>query len=183
MTIQIPEDNRILYFERDRDAFRFLSHFHPAAIELDGFVWPSAEHAYQSHKSLDRDYVQAIREAESPGKAKRLASYPAKRSWFIQHDKKPRPDWNDVKLDIMRRIDLAKFTQNDDLRELLLATGDAQLVEDSQSEPFWGIGKDGKGSNWAGRVLMEIREKLRRTRSHGFGTPLNNATTRQIMVP
>jgi ribA/ribD-fused uncharacterized protein len=162
MELVIPPDNRILYFARDRENFGFLSHFHPAAVELDGFVWPSAEHAYQSHKSLNRDYVRAIREAGSPGKAKRLASYPASRSWFAQHDAKPRPDWNDVKADIMRRVDLAKFSQNDDLRQLLLATGDAELVEDSTSESFWGIGQDGSGPNWAGQILMEVRDQLRR---------------------
>ena len=45
---------------------------------------------------------------------------------------------------------------------LLLATGDAELVEDSPGEPFWGIGPDGAGLNWAGRVLMEVRTQLRR---------------------
>jgi N-glycosidase YbiA len=57
----------------------------------------------------------------------------------------------------MRRVDLAKFTQHADLAELLRATGDAELVEDSPSEPYWGIGPDGQGSNWAGRVLMKVR--------------------------
>ena len=39
---------------------------------------------------------------------------------------------------------------------------DAELVEDSPFEPFWGIGPDGRGLNWAGRVLMEVRALLRR---------------------
>jgi ribA/ribD-fused uncharacterized protein len=65
----------------------------------------------------------------------------------------------------MRRVDLAKFSQHADLAELLRATGDAELVEDSPSEPYWGIGPDGQGSNWAGRVLAEVREKLRGARS------------------
>jgi predicted NAD-dependent protein-ADP-ribosyltransferase YbiA (DUF1768 family) len=49
-----------------------------------------------------------------------------------------------------------------ELAQLLLDTGQAELVEDSLSEPFWGIGPDGSGSNWAGRVLMEIREEMKR---------------------
>jgi len=60
----------------------------------------------------------------------------------------------------MRRADLAKFTQNRDLARLLIATGEAELIEDSASEPFWGLGPDGGGPNWAGRVLMEVREAL-----------------------
>jgi ribA/ribD-fused uncharacterized protein len=63
----------------------------------------------------------------------------------------------------MRRADLAKFVQNPDLAELLLATGDAGLIEDSPSEPYWGIGPDGNGLNWAGRVLMEVRKILSET--------------------
>ncbi|HLF28334.1 MAG TPA: NADAR domain-containing protein [Anaerolineae bacterium] len=47
------------------------------------------------------------------------------------------------------------------MAELLLATGDAELVEDSPAEPYWGIGPDGQGLTWAGRVLMEVREQLR----------------------
>jgi N-glycosidase YbiA len=46
----VPDDNRILYFTRDREAFRFLSHFWPAAIELDGATWPTVEHYYQTQK-------------------------------------------------------------------------------------------------------------------------------------
>ena len=46
-------------------------------------------------------------------------------------------------------------------RRKLLATGAAELVEDSPFEPFWGTGRDGQGANWAGRVLMEIRARLR----------------------
>jgi len=65
-----------------------------------------------------------------------------------------------VKLDIMRRADLAKFTQNPALAQQLLATGRAELIEDSPFEPFWGIGHDGAGENWAGRVLMEVRVLL-----------------------
>jgi ribA/ribD-fused uncharacterized protein len=60
----------------------------------------------------------------------------------------------------MRRADLANFTQHADLAALLLPTGDAELVEDSPSESFWGTGPDGQGINWAGRVPMEIRARL-----------------------
>ena len=61
---------------------------------------------------------------------------------------------------MVRQGDLAKFSQHEVLLKLLLATGDAELVEDSESEPFWGVGHDGQGFNWAGRILMEVRAKL-----------------------
>lgn len=165
--IVVPADNRILYFGRDRSRFRFLSHFHPSPIVIDEEEWPTVEHYYQAQKSADPEYRTAIRAAVSPGLAKRLAAPPSaprrisRDSWFRRHGQQPRHDWHDVKLDLMRRADHAKFTQNVDLGMLLLATGDAELVEDSPGEPFWGIGPDGAGLNWAGRVLMEVRTQLR----------------------
>jgi ribA/ribD-fused uncharacterized protein len=163
----VPIDGRILYFSRDRGAFGFLSHFHPSPIALDGGIWPTVEHFYQAQKSDHPDYRAAVRVAETPGLAKRLAAQPtaprrlAQKSWFRKNGIMPRADWHDVKLDIMRRADYAKFSQHPDLAALLLATGDAQLTEDSPSEPFWGTGPDGEGQNWAGRVIMEVRHQLR----------------------
>ena len=162
----LPSDGRILYFGRDREAFGFLSHFHPAPIWLDDEIWPTVEHYYQAQKSADSAYRQAIREAVTPGAAKRLAAPPdapkpaSQKSWFRLQGAQPRADWSEVKLDLMRKGDWAKFSQNRQLAERLLATGQAKLIEDSSSEPFWGTGRDGLGLNWAGRVLMEVRACL-----------------------
>jgi len=159
-------DGRILYFARDRAQFGFLSHFHPSPIDLDGEVWPTVEHYYQAQKSFNPAYRAAIRAAATPGLAKRLAANPGqqgsagRKSWFVGAGENPRPDWGDAKLDIMRRADFAKFTQHPGLGEKLLATGTAELIEDSPYEPFWGIGREGAGANWAGRVLMEVRTLL-----------------------
>ena len=113
--------------------------------------------------NIARKNWQAIRNAVSPGRAKRLAAPPGQprrvsaQSWFRRNKCEPRPDWHEVKLEIMRRAVRAKFMQNADLAEMLRATGTTELVEDSSSEPFWGFGPDGQGSNWLGRVLMEVR--------------------------
>jgi N-glycosidase YbiA len=171
----IPSDRRILYFHRDHEAFGFLSHFHPSPIELDGESWPTVEHYFQCHKSLDSDYRRAIREASTPAEAKRLANFwtrpgtpPARiltKSWFHRNNATPRADWLEVKRDVMRRADLAKFLQNPDLCESLRSTEDAELIEDSPFEPFWGIGPDGTGQNWVGRIVMEVRDTLLRLSS------------------
>lgn len=162
----IPADRHILYFGRDRATFGFLSHFWPAPIAIDGEVWPTVEHYYQAQKSADPGYRDAIRQAATPGVAKRLAAPPDTRrrscrhSWFLANRAVPRQDWFEVKLDIMRRADTAKFTQHPELTAALLATADAELIEDSPFDPYWGVGRDGQGLNWAGRVLMEVRQKL-----------------------
>ena len=76
--------------------------------------------------------------------------------------KKPlRKDWESVKDQIMRKAVLAKFTQHDDLQEVLLSTGDAKLVEHTTNDSYWGDGGDGSGKNMLGRILMEVREQLR----------------------
>ena len=66
----------------------------------------------------------------------------------------------------------AKFSQNPDMKEQLLATGDTIMVEASPMDKIWGIGRKAsdplarkiaqwKGLNLLGRVLMQVRETLR----------------------
>ena len=61
----------------------------------------------------------------------------------------------------MREVVLAKFTQHEDLRMLLLATGEAKLIEHTANDDYWGDGGDGKGRNMLGQILMELRAQLR----------------------
>lgn len=61
----------------------------------------------------------------------------------------------------MRQAVRAKFTQHDDIRAILLATGDAKLVEHTDNDAYWGDGGDGSGKNLLGQILMEVRDELR----------------------
>lgn len=167
-SLVIPTDGRILFFKRDRAMFEFLSNFHDAPIEIDGEVWRSTEFYYQAQKSFDGEYRDAIRNATSPAHAKALATDPArsararKRSWFTGREEKMRSDWHEAKYEIMVAAVRAKFGQNADLTAMLLATSDAEVVEDSKYDNYWGIGRDGTGSNTLGKILMQVREELRR---------------------
>lgn len=157
-----------MFYNRNRKDFGFLSNFHPSPIEIDGIVYPDVEHYYQAQKSTDPDYRLAVMSASTPGKAKRLADSRvghlriAKQSWFRKRPELLRPDWNEVKLSVMRLALIAKFTQNRDLKQMLLMTGEAVLIEDSKSDLFWGWDKDGNGQNNLGKLLMEIRTELNR---------------------
>jgi hypothetical protein len=75
-----------------------------------------------------------------------------------------RSDWSKIKFDRMRQVLRAKFTQHMDLRDLLLSTGDARLVEsatvDNPVNRLWGE-VNGSGKNMLGVMLMELREQLR----------------------
>jgi len=73
-----------------------------------------------------------------------------------------REDWEWVKDQIMREAVLAKFRQHADLQTLLLSTGDAEIIEHTKNDAYWGDGGDGSGLNMLGRILMETRDQLRK---------------------
>jgi ribA/ribD-fused uncharacterized protein len=66
-----------------------------------------------------------------------------------------------VKVSVMREALVAKFEQHPELRELLLATGEAKLVEHTERDDYWGADGDGSGRNMLGQLLMEVRRRLR----------------------
>lgn len=72
-----------------------------------------------------------------------------------------------MNIGVMERVVEAKFRHHEDLREMLLATGDRELIEDSPVDSFWGCGADRQGRNELGKCLMRVREKLREERLHG----------------
>jgi ribA/ribD-fused uncharacterized protein len=61
----------------------------------------------------------------------------------------------------MRHAVKAKFLQHEDLRTLLLSTGEAKIVEHTGNDDYWGDGGDGSGKNMLGRILMQVRQELR----------------------
>jgi ribA/ribD-fused uncharacterized protein len=81
--------------------------------------------------------------------------------WGRDRKRKLRRDWESVKVNVMREAVLAKFTQHRDLRELLMSTGDATIVEHTDHDDYWGDGGDGRGKNMLGRILLDVRRALR----------------------
>jgi N-glycosidase YbiA len=129
-----------------------FSNFAPYPISLLGKTWPTSEHYFQAQKFPDTEHAEAIRRTPSPMIAARMG----------RDRKKPlRKDWEAVKDRIMYEAVLAKFTQHPELREALLATGDAELVEHTTNDRYWGDGGDGTGQNKLGAILMQVREELR----------------------
>ena len=119
-------------------------------IELGNVEYPSSEHAYQAAKTKDKKMRRKIACKATAWEAKRLGQ-----------QVKLREDWEERKVEIMYRILHAKFNQHDDLKEKLLATGDAELIEgNTWGDTFWGI-CDGKGENKLGKLLMLLREEIR----------------------
>jgi ribA/ribD-fused uncharacterized protein len=131
--------------------YRFLSNFYPCQVELDGVIYSSVEHAYQAAKTLNMEerkpfhQTPAISAAESKKLGRKLTL---------------RPDWDDVKLQVMEDLLLQKFAAPK-LREKLLQTGDQLLVEGNYwGDTFWGVDHKKGGLNHLGQLLMKIRKKL-----------------------
>ena len=141
----------IVEFDGD---YAFLSNFYPSTIYHDGITYPTNEHFFQAMKTLDIDERKAIAAAETPGLAKRMG-----------RNVKLRPDWEKIKVDVMRLGLILKFTDAE-LAEKLIATGDEELVEGNWwHDNTWGnchcteCSRKG-GRNLLGMLLMEVRKEL-----------------------
>jgi ribA/ribD-fused uncharacterized protein len=134
------------------EPFGEFSNFARFPISLRGKTWPTSEHFFQAQKFAGTPREEKVRQAKSPGEAARLGRDRAHRL---------RTDWESAKDDVMREAVRAKFSQHDELRALLLSTGDEALVEHTENDSYWGDGGDGSGKNMLGRILMEVREELR----------------------
>lgn len=140
----------------------FLSNFYQRNVYYNGYVFKTAEHAYQASKCVDMVERQQILFADTAGKAKRLGQ-----------KCKVHPNWNEIKVETMYSILIAKFADVE-LRELLLNTEDAELIEiNAWDDTFWGICK-GKGENWLGRNLMKVREHYKSFNNYTSGNPMNS---------
>lgn len=130
------------------EANRFLSNFWPARVTYGGVTFDSVENAYQAAKCADAAEMAAFMPL-TPKEAKERGSTVALR-----------PDWFDIRIDVMRGLLMQKFN-HPDLRMQLLATGDALLVEDNDwGDQFWGV-CEGIGENNLGKLLMAVRSHLR----------------------
>ena len=141
---------RLLRVNRFEGEFEFLSNFSPHKVVVFDRIWPTAEHAFQGMKTVDRVERARICRAPTPGKAKRMGG-----------DVELRPDWEQIKLEIMRSVLRAKFMQDAGLMRSLLDTGGAELVEGNHwNDTFWGVCR-GRGSNHLGKLLMELRAEVK----------------------
>ena len=138
-----------------RGDYDFLSNFYPSAVEMDGAIYPTVEHAFQAAKTHDVAQRSALQNAKTPSGAKQMG-----------RRIKRRADWFDVSLVIMESLVRQKFTKYLDLRTKLLSTNDSHLIEgNTWRDKFYGAVWDSKKSEWVGenhlgRILMKIRAEL-----------------------
>ena len=156
MNHKLDTDHQVFFYEQD---FYVLSNFSAFRVQWKGIDFDTSEHAY--HWEKFRDQPHAWNSVGSIAEQVRLAPS-AHAAFKLAEICKPhrRPDWDDVKVEIMRGILKAKVDQHEYVRRKLLETGTRELVEDSWRDDFWGWGPNKDGKNMLGRIWMEIRDEL-----------------------
>ena len=127
-----------------------LSNFSPPGFEANGKYWPTVEHYFQAQKFSSEEGQEKIRRALTPQQARELGQ---SRTFTL------RPDWDDMREEIMLSALRLKFAQPS-AREVLISTGERMLVESSPFDYFWASGQDGSGLNRLGILLMQVRQEL-----------------------
>lgn len=149
--------DEIRFYRASEKPYGAFSNLHRRPIEFEGLVFATSEHAYQAGKARKPEVRDWVLSAPSPALVAMAAH--GLYYWDIA------PGWSRTKFDRMRGVLRAKFTQHEDLRNLLLGTGDARLVEsatvDNEVNRLWGE-VNGEGRNMLGTLLMELREELRK---------------------
>jgi N-glycosidase YbiA len=154
-----------IYFYKVNAPYGCFSNFSPHPILLstaaEGLVsnqWATVEHYYQAHKFHGTEFehlMTQIQAAPTP----ELAAKIGRSCQDCYH-----PDWDLRKCEIMYRAVWQKFSCHLDIQQVLLATSDAEIVEDSPVDYFWGCGTDRTGQNHLGQILMRVRAELQARR-------------------
>ncbi len=149
-------ENEIRFYRASEKPYGAFSNLYRRPVDFDGETFATSEHAYQAGKARKREVRDWVLSAPSPALVAMAAH--GLYYWDIA------PGWSRMKFDRMRGVLRAKFTQHDDLKDLLLSTGDARIVEsatvDNEVNRLWGE-VNGEGRNMLGQLLMELRKSLR----------------------
>ncbi|KAF7357336.1 DUF1768 domain-containing protein [Mycena sanguinolenta] len=149
-----PRRARVLFYHKTDPHYGFTN-FSPHPVYYNNKRYPTSEHLFQSfkfqlHRPRLAEHIRTCSERPSVAfsEARRFQS-------------EVRSDWKIVNIQMMDRALWYKFTQHESLKKELLATDDAELVENSDKDAFWGVGADRRGRNELGKALERLRTKLR----------------------
>jgi len=149
--------NQPLYFYNKDEPYYEFTNFAPYEVKIGQTVWPTSEHYFQAMKfrNSSTDLMEQIRQNPNPRDA-----FETSRKFQRYVD----PKWSEVKDGFMMQVVTEKFKQHPELQEMLLRTGDRELVEHTALDKYWGDGGDGQGKNKLGRLLVIVRDQLRKER-------------------
>jgi ribA/ribD-fused uncharacterized protein len=157
--------NQILFYKL-KEYYGAFGNFSKYTVQYKNLVAPTSEHMFQALKFYPHnpELVQKVLEQPTPKDAANMGrdrSLPLRKDWEQPIENSPHPDVVLTKDLVMLDVVMDKFTRHDDLKSLLLSTGNATIVEDSPIDWYWGWGKDHTGQNKLGKILMIVREILK----------------------
>jgi len=131
--------------------WHYLSPFSAHEVTIDGVTYKTAEHAYQALRMLP-EVQSSVAESPSPLDAWRIAQR-------YKDEGKLNPSKD--KDELMEKVFRAKLEQHSDIKEILLESGDRELLKVYDTDYYWGIGADGSGENKMGKLWMKLRDELK----------------------
>jgi len=146
-------ETKKIFFYKIKDQYGEFSNFSNHPIILKGKAWATTEAYFQAQKYAGTEHEEAVRLTAGPRAA---AVMGRDRSLPL------RKDWESVKESIMKEALLAKIDQYPKIKDLLISTGDAEIVEHTENDNYWADGGDGSGKNRLGVIWMMIREELKK---------------------
>lgn len=174
----------ILFF-RPNEAFGVFSNFSRTSVKVFDRTWSTSEHAYQAMKFWDQpalvDHVHVLPTSRAAADFGRDPANVISLLWEqgatqappflratprymysapVDDGRSVAPAVERVKDLVMFAVTFAKFAPPR-LRDVLLSTGEAPIIEASPIDDYWGWGPDRKGINRLGRILMAVRAALR----------------------
>tara|TARA_B100001964_G_C13997295_1_gene493344 strand:+ start:259 stop:741 length:483 start_codon:yes stop_codon:yes gene_type:complete len=157
---------KVIYFYGHIEHYTYacFSNFYPSQFtDVDNIIYHCSEQYLMAYKAFimnDLNTMEKIMQTYNPYQCKKLGRQV--KNWNQEL-------WDQNKCDIMFDALYYKFSQNDDIRQKLLSTGNSTLAEASPRDRIWGIGlnisdaqsgKDWRGQNLLGKTLMRVRENL-----------------------
>ena len=173
-------DDSIFFISSSLD-FSFLSNFYMSDFRDDKIIQDGTPIVFNCNEKYfmyrkaetcesSKDVLEYILKQTDANEI-RIAGGPPIRGGKIIMSKANAEDWDAVKLRVMKRGLGLKFSQNEALKEKLIATGKKKHNEANKHDRYWGIGFDVEigmtkssdefGENQLGKLLMELREEIK----------------------
>ena len=139
-------------FYKEFGPLGYLANYSNHGFYKNGIYYKTVEHYYQSEKFDNKEITENRINATTPKEASNIGR---------DRNNIRKPNFKQIKDDVMYEGVLEKFRQNKDIQEKLLETGNEEIREMTIDEYYWGVGKDQSGENHIGRILMRVRDKIK----------------------
>lgn len=152
----VYQDDTLNFYSTFELPYGVFSNFWAAPFIVNKIMFKTSEHYFQALKFLPTDEAafKAVLDADSCMDVTKIGR---DRTRIL------RPDWEQVKIDVMYDALTAKYLTHEALFKILMSTGTSEIVEHTVNDKFWGDGGNYEGGNWLGKLLVKLREQIRST--------------------